>query len=82
MVGNTIMLIGGIVVVVPAFILDLISGLSFRFKNWLQKTLNFEFPWWTPFEPGVVINAVLNYVKEKWSAFGKIWDWAKSICKK
>jgi len=81
MVGNTIMLAGGVVVVVPAFILNLISGLSFKLKSWLEKTLQFEFPWWQPFEPGVVINAALNYVKRRWSDFGKIWDWAKDICK-
>jgi len=81
MVGNTIMLAGGVVIVVPAYIVDLISGLSFRLKNWLEKTLQFEFPWWQPLEPGVIINAVLNYVKRKWADFGKIWDWAKDICK-
>jgi hypothetical protein len=81
MVGNTIMLIGGIVIVVPAYIADLISGLSFRLRNWLSKTLQFEFPWWQPLGPGVIINAVLNYVKRKWNDFGKILDWAKQICK-
>ena len=81
MIGNTIMLAGGVVIVVPSFIIDAISSLSYVVKKWLGNLLKFEFPWWQPLKPGTIINKVFGYLKKRLGDYKRILDWIKSICK-
>ncbi len=78
--GNTIIVVGGVAITVPAFIIDAINNLSFVAKKLLEKFLGFEYPWWQPLEPGTIFWGLMDYLKRKFGDFGRIIDWVKSIC--